>query len=89
MPFKCNLQRYSEALCNRIGIMVGGRFSCLGSLQHLKNRFSEGYSVDLRFEPGRGEAIFAAVAAEGIPVEIVETHDTGGGGCTRSIQFSS
>jgi ABC-type multidrug transport system ATPase subunit len=31
-----------EALCNRIGIMVGGKFSCLGPLQHLKNRFSEG-----------------------------------------------
>merc|ERR1711966_406494 len=65
-----------EALCNKIGIMVGGRFSCLGSLQHLKHRFSEGYSIDLRFEPGRGEAIFATVAAAGIPAEIVETHDT-------------
>ena len=28
-----------EALCSRIGIMVGGRFRCLGSGQHLKNKF--------------------------------------------------
>lgn len=66
-----------EALCNRIGIMVGGRFSCLGSLQHLKNRFSEGYSVDLRFQPGRGGAVADAVADADIPgLEIVETHPT-------------
>ena len=66
-----------EALCNRIGIMVGGRFSCLGSLQHLKNRFSEGYSVDLRFQPGRGAAVADAVAAANLPgLEIVETHPT-------------
>ena len=66
-----------EALCNRIGIMVGGRFSCLGSLQHLKNRFSEGYSIDLRFEPGRGEAIFAAVAAAGIPAGLARAEPLG------------
>jgi len=42
-----------EALCNRIGIMVGGEFKCLGSLQHLKSRFSEGYSIDVRFAYGK------------------------------------
>ncbi|TWW61312.1 ATP-binding cassette sub-family A member 2 [Takifugu flavidus] len=28
-----------EALCTRLGIMVNGRFKCLGSIQHLKNRY--------------------------------------------------
>lgn len=66
-----------EALCNRIGIMVGGKFSCLGSLQHLKNRFSEGYSIDLRFQPGRVEQVVNAVNNSNIPgLEIVETHPT-------------
>lgn len=32
-----------EALCTRIGIMAAGRFVCLGSPQHLKNRFGAGY----------------------------------------------
>uniref|UniRef100_A0A3Q3N5I1 ATPase AAA-type core domain-containing protein n=1 Tax=Labrus bergylta TaxID=56723 RepID=A0A3Q3N5I1_9LABR len=27
-----------EALCTRMAIMVNGRFRCLGSVQHLKNR---------------------------------------------------
>lgn len=37
-----------EALCNRIAIMVNGRFKCLGSVQHLKNRFGEGYTLVIK-----------------------------------------
>ncbi|XP_019373948.1 PREDICTED: ATP-binding cassette sub-family A member 13 [Gavialis gangeticus] len=34
-----------EALCTRLAIMVDGSFQCLGSPQHIKNRFGDGYSV--------------------------------------------
>uniref|UniRef100_A0A8C7XP47 ATP-binding cassette, sub-family A (ABC1), member 12 n=1 Tax=Oryzias sinensis TaxID=183150 RepID=A0A8C7XP47_9TELE len=34
-----------EALCNRLAIMVKGQFRCLGSLQHIKNRFGSGFTV--------------------------------------------
>ncbi|XP_041841062.1 phospholipid-transporting ATPase ABCA1-like isoform X2 [Melanotaenia boesemani] len=34
-----------EALCTRMAIMVNGRFKCIGSIQHLKNRFGDGYTV--------------------------------------------
>uniref|UniRef100_A0A8C4UHQ6 ATP binding cassette subfamily A member 13 n=1 Tax=Falco tinnunculus TaxID=100819 RepID=A0A8C4UHQ6_FALTI len=34
-----------EALCTRLAIMVNGSFKCLGSPQHIKNRFGNGYSV--------------------------------------------
>uniref|UniRef100_H3C1X8 P-type phospholipid transporter n=1 Tax=Tetraodon nigroviridis TaxID=99883 RepID=H3C1X8_TETNG len=37
-----------EALCTRMAIMVNGRFKCLGSVQHLKSRFGDGYTVVLR-----------------------------------------
>ncbi|XP_019742850.1 ATP-binding cassette sub-family A member 1-like [Hippocampus comes] len=37
-----------EALCSRMAIMVNGTFRCLGSVQHLKNRFGEGYTIALR-----------------------------------------
>ncbi|XP_014738361.1 PREDICTED: ATP-binding cassette sub-family A member 7 [Sturnus vulgaris] len=37
-----------EALCTRMAIMVNGRFRCLGSVQHLKNRFGDGYTVVVR-----------------------------------------
>uniref|UniRef100_A0A3P8Y0I9 P-type phospholipid transporter n=1 Tax=Esox lucius TaxID=8010 RepID=A0A3P8Y0I9_ESOLU len=37
-----------EALCTRLAIMVNGRFQCLGSVQHIKNRFGDGYTIVLR-----------------------------------------
>ncbi|RVE68758.1 hypothetical protein OJAV_G00094540 [Oryzias javanicus] len=39
-----------EALCTRLGIMVNGRFKCLGSIQHLKNRFGDGYMITVRMK---------------------------------------
>uniref|UniRef100_A0A803TK52 ATP-binding cassette sub-family A member 2 n=1 Tax=Anolis carolinensis TaxID=28377 RepID=A0A803TK52_ANOCA len=37
-----------EALCTRLAIMVNGRLKCLGSIQHLKNRFGDGYMITVR-----------------------------------------
>uniref|UniRef100_A0A8B9LWW8 P-type phospholipid transporter n=1 Tax=Astyanax mexicanus TaxID=7994 RepID=A0A8B9LWW8_ASTMX len=37
-----------EALCTRMAIMVNGTFRCMGSVQHLKNRFGDGYTIVLR-----------------------------------------
>lgn len=37
-----------EVLCTRLAIMVNGRFQCLGSTQHLKNKFGEGYTFSIR-----------------------------------------
>ncbi|XP_066547508.1 ATP-binding cassette sub-family A member 13-like [Amia ocellicauda] len=34
-----------EALCTRLAVMVNGKFKCLGSPQHIKNRFGGGYSA--------------------------------------------
>lgn len=39
----------AQALCTRIGIMVGGRLRCIGSPQHLKNRF--GNHLELEVKP--------------------------------------
>jgi ABC-type multidrug transport system ATPase subunit len=37
-----------EALCPRIGIMAAGRLRCLGSAQHLKSKFGQGFQVELK-----------------------------------------
>ncbi len=37
-----------EALCTRVGIMTAGRLRCLGTVQHLKNRFGAGCAVSSR-----------------------------------------
>ena len=36
-----------EALCSRIGIMVNGRFRCLGPTQHLRSKYGQGYSITI------------------------------------------
>jgi ATP-binding cassette, subfamily A (ABC1), member 3 len=35
----------TEALCTNIGIMVNGELKCLGSLQNLKSKYGEGYTL--------------------------------------------
>ncbi|XP_001662813.2 ATP-binding cassette sub-family A member 3 [Aedes aegypti] len=37
-----------EALCTRLAIMVNGEFKCLGSTQHLKNKFSKGFLLTIK-----------------------------------------
>ncbi|KAK8753744.1 hypothetical protein OTU49_001413 [Cherax quadricarinatus] len=44
-----------EALCTRLAIMVNGKFCCLGSPQHLKSKFSDGYSVNIRVHMSSSE----------------------------------
>ena len=36
-----------EALCTRIGIMVGGVMRCLGSAQRLRSRYGHGYQIEI------------------------------------------
>ncbi|XP_072824277.1 retinal-specific phospholipid-transporting ATPase ABCA4 isoform X1 [Vicugna pacos] len=37
-----------EALCTRLAIMVKGAFQCLGTIQHLKYKFGDGYIVTMK-----------------------------------------
>lgn len=37
-----------ENLCTRLAIMVNGEFKCIGSVQHLKNKFSKGYVLTIK-----------------------------------------
>lgn len=38
-----------EALCTRIAIMVAGEFKCLGSVQHLKNKYKTFFNDSMNF----------------------------------------
>ncbi|ETP27139.1 hypothetical protein F441_00314 [Phytophthora nicotianae CJ01A1] len=37
-----------EALCTRVGILVSGKLKCLGSVEHLKQKFGRGYIVEVK-----------------------------------------
>ncbi|CAM4906302.1 unnamed protein product [Rotaria socialis] len=37
-----------ERICNRLGIMVHGQLACLGTIQHLKSKFGQGYTIEIK-----------------------------------------
>jgi ATP-binding cassette subfamily A (ABC1) protein 3 len=39
-----------EALCTKLAIMVNGQFKCLGSTQHLKTKFGEGFVLTVKIK---------------------------------------
>jgi len=38
----------AEALSTKIAIMVSGELKCLGSVQHIKNKFGRGYEIEIK-----------------------------------------
>jgi len=38
----------AEALATRIGIMVNGNMQCLGTCQHIKNKYGGGYEIEVK-----------------------------------------
>ncbi|XP_072932012.1 phospholipid-transporting ATPase ABCA3-like [Epargyreus clarus] len=44
-----------EALCTRLTVMVNGRFQCLGTPQHLKNKFSQGFTLTIKMKMSESE----------------------------------
>lgn len=40
-----------ECLCDRVAIMVGGQFRVLGSIQYLRTKLSQGFSLILKLKP--------------------------------------
>jgi len=43
----------ADALCTRIGIMVSGDLRCLGSSQHLKDKYGSEYSLSMKTAEAR------------------------------------
>lgn len=42
-----------EALCTRLTVLVNGDFKCLGSVQHLKNKFTNGFELKVKIHAER------------------------------------
>ena len=50
----------ADALCDRIGIQVRGQFHCVGSPQHLKDRYASGYELVAYLETADHEPALGA-----------------------------
>ncbi|MXQ79691.1 hypothetical protein E5288_WYG007099 [Bos mutus] len=46
-----------EALCTRLAIMVKGAFQCLGTIQHLKSKFGDGYIVTMKIRSPKDDLL--------------------------------
>jgi hypothetical protein len=38
------------ACCSRLGIMVNGQMQCLGTVQHLKTKYAQGYTLAIKLK---------------------------------------
>jgi ABC-type multidrug transport system ATPase subunit len=47
----------AEALCTKVGIMVGGRLRCFGTIQDLKSKFGHGYTLNAKFDEPTDEEV--------------------------------
>ena len=56
----CFSMEECEALCTRLCIMVKGRMVCLGSPQHLKSKFAQGYTIEIKM--GFGMALYILIS---------------------------
>ncbi|KAH9378569.1 hypothetical protein HPB48_005289 [Haemaphysalis longicornis] len=67
-----------EYSCDRITIMVAGRMKCLGSLQHLKQKFAKGFRFEfvLKRDAGHDPAQFVTAVMEQFPgIKLVDRHN--------------
>eukprot|EP01006_Ploeotia_vitrea_P010395 TRINITY_DN26993_c0_g1_i1.p1 TRINITY_DN26993_c0_g1~~TRINITY_DN26993_c0_g1_i1.p1 ORF type:complete len:1759 (+),score=157.69 TRINITY_DN26993_c0_g1_i1:43-5319(+) len=64
-----------DALCNRLCIMTKGQMRCLGTPQHLKNKFGKGYTVEITLgNPEGSDQILDFMSAEFPGYKLVEHH---------------
>jgi len=63
-----------EALCGRIGILVGGRLRCIGSAQHLKSRYGQGYQIDINTGMNPSEPAVQFISNLFVGTKVIEQH---------------
>eukprot|EP00980_Cylindrotheca_fusiformis_P001023 scaffold276_cov132-Cylindrotheca_fusiformis.AAC.18 len=54
----------AEALCSRIGIMARGQFVAIGTVQHLKTKYLDGYTIDVSCTPNTPESLIDSLVKD-------------------------
>ena len=63
----------ADALCERIGIMSHGLMRCIGTNLHLKNKYGNGYKIEIRFRKDCIEKVHNFIIKTLPKVEILST----------------
>jgi len=65
----------AESLSNNLTIMVSGRLKCLGSTQHIKNRFGKAYMAEIRLADVPDDKLFGtAQSLMGVGADTLDSH---------------
>jgi len=64
----------AEELASKIGIMVRGKFRCVGTVSELKERFGDGYHLDVKVPIPRVEDFKDFMKNEFEDSELTEEH---------------
>jgi len=57
--YLCDFPSMDEitACCSRLGIMVNGQMQCLGTVQHLKSKYAQGYTLAIKLIAQRDTSV--------------------------------
>ncbi|KAL7306042.1 hypothetical protein TKK_0001506 [Trichogramma kaykai] len=44
-----------EVLCDKLAIMIDGKFACIGPTKDILNRFTTGYTIKIKLNPGKSK----------------------------------
>ena len=42
-----------EALCDKLGIMLSGQMQCFGTINHIKEKYGDGYRLVIKCKAGQ------------------------------------
>ena len=60
----------AEALSTRLSIMVKGNFKCIGTPQHIKSKYGDGFEIEIRLHSIIKEEINKIIVQKGLLLEI-------------------
>ncbi|CAF1041355.1 unnamed protein product [Brachionus calyciflorus] len=66
----------AEALCSKVSIMVNGELKCHGSLQHLKNKYGDGFTLEVRIKSNNFRDFIEFMKSSFDFCEVNETRDS-------------
>ncbi|EGC35447.1 hypothetical protein DICPUDRAFT_94555 [Dictyostelium purpureum] len=64
-----------ENLCDNVTVMKNGKLICLGSIQHVKNKYGDGYSLDVKFKREFSDTGIEQVLNHFKNSSLIDSHD--------------
>lgn len=57
----------AEALCDKIAIMINGKFVCYGTPGYLKSKYGQGYEICVKYGPTMNPVNICSIVTKALP----------------------